>query len=423
MEVVGDAFRSTFKLRPIGPGASHGEGLGGPTLALTLGSHHAHPLSPGTSSPMLRSSKKSVLPTSTPNAFMPANAAQGAAFVDPTPIPTLSTPSTNSSTMPPNTTSLLNKTATSSTGIYQQSVQLRARLQCLPAFAPFFEFSHSGARATKDVVQQLWETFSLGKPLCLLFNLQPIPDNVKIQEFSDGILDPDPLRKERQRAIALFIMGIKQLTAMGLWENDSPLFSISELVGDAMDTNGFVKVVATVLYLLNKLPPNVWSRDVTSSALPSQSSVASLTSREDIERANLVRELIETERKYCQDLEVMLSYSEYLGHNNIVDADTIHRLFPALKKLADFQRKLLIQMEGTAEHELDEQNWGACFAKHEPEFAIYDAYIANYSQALDLAIAEQPTLKVRKAQLVLKSFLTKYRLLRVSLTPCNYLPF
>lgn len=52
-------------------------------------------------------------------------------------------------------------------------------------------------------------------------------------------------------------------------------------------------------------------------------------------------------------------------------------------------------MEATAEHSLDEQDWGHCFVKHEPEFAIYDAYIANYSQALDLALAEQATLMVR----------------------------
>jgi len=51
-------------------------------------------------------------------------------------------------------------------------------------------------------------------------------------------------------------------------------------------------------------------------------------------------------------------------------------------------------MESTAEHSLDEQDWGYCFVKHEPEFAIYDAYIANYSQALDLAVAEQATLMV-----------------------------
>jgi cell division control protein 24 len=209
---------------------------------------------------------------------------------------------------------LLNKSAGSSTGIYQQSILLRSRLQRLPSFAQFLEFSNSGPRATRDVVHQLWETFSLGKPLCVLFNLQGIPPASKISEYADDIVDPDPLRKERQRAIALFIMGANNLKHVGFWEKDAPLFSISELVGDVMDTNGFVKVVATVLYLLDKLPLSVWSDRVETpytNALPSHESVSSLTSRADIERANLVRELIETERKYCQDLEIMQVGSPY----------------------------------------------------------------------------------------------------------------
>jgi len=92
------------------------------------------------------------------------------------------------------------------------------------------------------------------------------------------------------------------------------------------------------------------------------------------------------------------SYAETLRERNIVDADTIHNLFPALGKLTDFQRKLLIQMEATAERGLDEQDWGQCFVQHEPEFAIYDAYIANYSNALDVAVAEQQTLMVSERE-------------------------
>lgn len=204
---------------------------------------------------------------------------------------------------------LLNKVVTTSTGIYQQSVLLRLRLQRVPAIAPYLAFSHSGPRASRDVVQQLWEMFSLGKPLCILFNLQDIPTELRISEYVDDYLDPDPLRKERQRASALFIMGVNNLKRAGYWEKDAPLFSISELIGDAMDTNGFVKVVATVLYLLDNLPPMVWSESTDSlsvNALPShEPAPAAPTSRADVERSNLVRELIETERKYCQDLEIM----------------------------------------------------------------------------------------------------------------------
>jgi hypothetical protein len=57
-------------------------------------------------------------------------------------------------------------------------------------------------------------------------------------------------------------------------------------------------------------------------------------------------------------------------------------------------------MELTAENILDEQDWGHCFVTHEPEFAIYDAYIANYSQALDIAVAEQATLMVSRKHII-----------------------
>jgi cell division control protein 24 len=211
-------------------------------------------------------------------------------------------------TTPTNNINALNKTVNNSTGIYQQCIYLRSRLHRLPLFAQFLEFSHSGPRATKDVVSQLWETLSLGRPLCVLFNLQHIPTHVKIAEYADAGLDPDPLRKERQRAVALFVMGVNALKGMGLWEKDAPIFSIGELVGDTMNTNGFVKVVATVIYLLDKLPATVWSDEVqqiSESILRSHEHPSSVASREDMERANIVRELIETERKYCQDLETM----------------------------------------------------------------------------------------------------------------------
>lgn len=242
-----------------------------------------------------------------------ASAGAGASPNNPQTPSTLYSPSgleplTTTSNPNPSITSALNKTVNSSTGIYQQSVYLRSRLHRLPAFSSFLDFSQSGPRASKDVVTQLWETLSLGKPLCVLFNLQDLPSNARIAEYCDMEVDPDPLRKERQRAVALFVMGVNTLKGLGLWEKDAPIFSIGELVRDAMDTNGFVKVVATVLYLLDKLPSSVWSDDVqqvSDSTMPSHESLSSMASREDMERANIVRELIETERKYCQDLETM----------------------------------------------------------------------------------------------------------------------
>lgn len=238
--------------------------------------------------------------------------------------------------------SITGKPTSQSAGLYQQSLVLRSRLQSIPAFALFYHFSQSGTRATKDVVHQLWETFALGQPLCLLYNLQDLPEELKIasypavdlcdsssDEFSSDVLAlntsmDDSLEdasyttkartaknKDRKRAIALFIMAANQLKQHCMWDRETPMFSISDLTGEYKDTNGFVKVIATVNYLLDKLPSSVWARESETASfdvLASHDSFASLTSvgtSADPDRMNSIRELIETERKYCQDLEVM----------------------------------------------------------------------------------------------------------------------
>lgn len=96
---------------------------------------------------------------------------------------------------------------------------------------------------------------------------------------------------------------------------------------------------------------------------------------------NIIKEMVETERKYVQDLEIMQvrtvlipilacspmfiivlqKYSNALAQANLMDQDTIHHLFPNLNKLLNFQRKFLIRLESTAELPWQEQRWGQHF--------------------------------------------------------------
>jgi cell division control protein 24 len=88
--------------------------------------------------------------------------------------------------------------------------------------------------------------------------------------------------------------------------------------------------------------------------------------------------MVETERKYVQDLEIMQvrypfdasnhihslerqQYSTALSQSNVMNQDTIHLLFPNLNKLLNFQRKFLIRFESTAELPWREQRWGQHF--------------------------------------------------------------
>jgi cell division control protein 24 len=279
----------------------------------------------------------------------------------------------------------LNKQASSTTGIYQQSVLLRSRLARIPDFAPFLAFSQSGPRASLDVVSQLWQTFAFGIPLCVLFNLV---GGAKIVDIGAPDIDhlQDLSMNDRKRAVAKFIMAIGTLRDDGRSDNAFLTLSITEVV-NLQDTNGFVKLVTCLLYLLDRLPECVWSSEPGQSFAEPSRLHDNLPSKEtctpqEVERANIIRELIETERKYVQDLEAMLvctpqcfmqslfissllqSYAQQLRSHDIVSSDTIHKLFPALSNLADSQRKFLITIEATFELPWEEQDWGKCFSDH-----------------------------------------------------------
>lgn len=104
------------------------------------------------------------------------------------------------------------------------------------------------------------------------------------------------------------------------------------------------------------------------------------------------------------------SYAQQLRSQDIVSSDTIHKLFPALSNLADYQRKFLITIEATFELQWEEQNWGKCFSDHvrgfdflrrviltrlqERSFSVYDTYCANCQNAVSTAISEELALSV-----------------------------
>lgn len=203
----------------------------------------------------------------------------------------------------------LNKQASSTTGIYQQSVLLKSRLARIPDFAPFLAFSQNGSRASLDIVSQLWQTFAFGVPLCVLFNLLGDSTIVDIGAPDIGHLQNLSMN-DRKRAVAKFIMAIGTLRDDGRSDDAFPALSITELV-NLQDTNGFVKLVTCLLHLLDRLPEHVWSSEPEKSFAESSRPHGDPPPKEmrtpqEVERANVIRELIETERKYVQDLEVML---------------------------------------------------------------------------------------------------------------------
>ncbi|GAA6014467.1 hypothetical protein JCM10207_001616 [Rhodosporidiobolus poonsookiae] len=297
--------------------------------------------------------------------------------------------------MPLATNSALNKVASASSSIYQNCRTVRDRLVRVPEFKErFFDLtgrsdgSYGGgasplagtwgedAGPQTDPVSQVLSVLRLGSSLCFLFN----------QLGHAHQLDVNPQAtlsnlKACQRGAAHFIMACKQ----DLKWPEGDLFAVNELYGQ--DTNGVVKVVHTVTKLLDVLesqgallPPTEEPDQPAAHAGPSD------------ERSLVVREILDSERKYMQDLEVLQDYQRQLQMNDILTQDQIHSLFINLNKLADFQRRFLIGVEGNASLPAEQQRFGHLFLQMEENFSCYEPYCANLTTAQDLAIAENAAL-------------------------------
>ncbi|TFY76008.1 hypothetical protein EWM64_g8002 [Hericium alpestre] len=348
---------------------------------------------------------------------------------------------------------LLNKAASQSTSLYQQCSSLRTTLLRIYGFSDFFALSAppDSLRQSTDPVTQLWDCFALGTPLCYLYNLLP-PPATPIAVNTDPATVDIHNERTKKRAIALFAMQIKQLS-------QAEQFTVTDL-WDRNSTDGLVKVITTVTHLVDRLPPDVFleeesqsspsigpGHDSTDSLTPASAVPVVAANAKEAARNNIIRELVETERKYVQDLEVMQKYSNSLSQSNTIDQDTIHLLFPNLNKLLNFQRKFLIRLEGTAEMPWIDQRWGILFTDNfnaqsglsvipcahcshacwfhtrlahrdyliwkqkEEEFAVYEPYCANYTNASDLMLMEEQNLMkfshVINAKSELPAFLIK----------------
>ncbi|KAI5120645.1 hypothetical protein M0805_007982 [Coniferiporia weirii] len=295
----------------------------------------------------------------------------------------------------------LNKSAASSTSLYQQCLQLRARLLRVHNFLPYFTVNaKSETRTSIDPVTQLWDCFALGVPLCFLHNLLP-----NVTQIPGVDTDPDAIDPQNDKAIKKAIVHFAMTVGNTDIYDQTDRFTATQLL-DRSSTEGFVKAVNCVTRLVDRLPDDCFQEAPPMSPpslIASQDSSDSLVNpdsptqpgpvnAQENARNNIIREIVETERKYVQDLEHMQKYAVALNASSAIDQDTIHLLFPGLNKLLDFQRRFLIKLEGVAELPWREQRWGIHFVENEEEFAVYEPYCANYSEAMDMMLIVESNL-------------------------------
>ena len=102
-------------------------------------------------------------------------------------------------------------------------------------------------------------------------------------------------------------------------------------------------------------------------------------------RDHIVKELVDTERKYVQDLENLQDLKKTLEQKGSVPGDIVHQIFLNISFILDFQRRFLIRIETTNSMPSASQRWGSPFTMFEDSFDLYQPFIANQRKAAQVA--------------------------------------
>jgi cell division control protein 24 len=105
-------------------------------------------------------------------------------------------------------------------------------------------------------------------------------------------------------------------------------------------------------------------------------------------RDHVVRELVDTERKYVQDLENLHELKKVIEQKGVITGDVVHDIFLNINAILDFQRRFLIRIETTNSQPESRQEWGLIFVNYEDAFGIYQPFIANQRKAATIAKRE-----------------------------------
>ncbi|KAG5370400.1 Rho guanine nucleotide exchange factor scd1 [Yarrowia sp. C11] len=280
---------------------------------------------------------------------------------------------------------VMNRQADSDKSLYNMCKTMRDRFRDIELVRPFLEdweassivpITHLPPSIPLDPVTQLWSLFRLGAPLCILFNM--------LQPRTPLTVDPHAAANRAsidvrtcKRSVYDFVQGCKA----ELGYSDDELFTISNLFSE--NTGDLIKVMRTV----NMVVETLEARHL----LPPKTAPTTPPATRDA-RYNVVQELLQTERKYVQDLEVLHDYQNRLLDAEILNPDTIHLMFLNVSALVDFQRRVLVGIEHVCSLPVEEQRFGALFLNMEAGFHIYEPYALNQKASSDLAVQEAPNL-------------------------------
>jgi cell division control protein 24 len=229
------------------------------------------------------------------------------------------------------------------------------------------------ANISVDPATQLWKLFQQGAPLCLLFN-------AVVPSYQIPVIGSEDMRVCK-KSVYDFLIAVKTYLNF----SDDVMFTISNVFSDS--TQEFIKIMKVVDKLLNlqKLEAT-FDIDLLSSPVGE----VPITD----ERSKVFKEMIETERKYVKDLELLQLYKNDLEEADLLSSEQIHVLFPNITEIIDFQRRFLNGLECNINVPNKYQRIGSVFihASTGP-FKSYEPWTIGQLSALDLITKESSNLK------------------------------
>ncbi len=236
-----------------------------------------------------------------------------------------------------------------------------------------------------DPVTPICNLFQQGAPLCLIFNA--IRPEHKIDAVSSDDL------KVCKMNVYQFLSACK----LNLNIRDDELFPITSVFSD--DIRNLLEVIHSVNLVLD-LDPRFDVSPVEDQLVVSD------------ERSKVVKELVESERKYVYDLELLCKYKDELMKKELISSDDINMLFPNMNEIVDFQRRILLGLECNAVVAPEFQRLGSVFVHAGVEgFQIYEAWSLFQNSAMEFITKEADSL-IQSSSVIgspyeLQSFLIK----------------
>ncbi|KAH8157744.1 hypothetical protein CIB48_g10495 [Xylaria polymorpha] len=270
------------------------------------------------------------------------------------------------------TANIINQRADASRSLYQICMALKQRLAKVPGFQGYLNVVESDALSSEyNPVESLWGLLRSGDPLLTIYNsIKPdIPLN------PNDIATQDPGRRPKAATFKFIDACLRQLQIPA-----GECFIVSDLMNE--DTTGFVKVIQVINHVLDLAEKRGHLLELQ--PYPENGNFEAPTPQMTY-RDHVIRELVDTERKYVQDLENLHDLKKALVDKAVIPGDVAYQIFLNIHGILDFQRRFLIRIETTNSMPQAVQQWGAPFVINEEGFEIYQPFIANQRKAAKVA--------------------------------------